>query len=60
VPIKTGKCQMHQEQVEDGGANEDEVQGILQVPGVTNCRRHAKKPKRLGGSIPIGAMHKVN
>ena len=55
MPTKTGKCQMHREQLEDVGENGDEIQGILQVPSVKNCRRHhAKKPKRLRGGIPIG------
>jgi hypothetical protein len=54
VPTKTAKCQMHREQPEDVGENGDEIQGILQVPSVKNCRRHhAKKPKRLRGGIPF-------
>jgi hypothetical protein len=46
VATKTGKYQMHREQLEDVGENGDEIQGILQVSSVKNCRRITpKKPK---------------
>jgi len=45
---------MHREQLEDGGANRDEIQGILQVPAWRTAGG-TPRPKRLGDSIPIGA-----